>query len=300
MIKTGGFDMLFSPAGTVTAAIRVPQIAFAQNPWALVPGLARSASERAKALLQRGAYRRAMLSADTLVFNSRYMRHAYRENAGIRERRSFVVYQGVDDDTFQAAAQLGSVTRQRNLVLAVSEMAPHKGIETLVEALAILRSDRVPDAVLALVGKWPEPAYERRIRRLVAGLSLEGAVEFAGFVSREELHRRYAGARVFSLMSRCESFGIPAVEAQAFGTPVVSSNCCAIPEVCGAGGVFPEPGDAGTAALEIGRLMDDDTWWETLSGRARDNAARFRWNDCSRPFLKAFDSAAPGDEDTAE
>ena len=81
---------------------------------------------------------------------------------------------------------------------------------------------------------------------------------FTGYTSREDLYQYYTESRLFCLMSRSESFGIPAVEAQVFGIPVISSNCCAVPEVCGKGGIYREPDDVQGVALEIFNLLTDD------------------------------------------
>ena len=90
-------------------------------------------------------------------------------------------------------------------------------------------------------------------------------------------------------MSWCESFGIPAVEAQAFGTPVISSNCCAIPEVCGNGGVYPEPGDYQSVATKMARLLTDDNEWAQLSEAAIQNSEKYRWDLCSKPLMRIFE-----------
>jgi glycosyltransferase involved in cell wall biosynthesis len=91
-------------------------------------------------------------------------------------------------------------------------------------------------------------------------------------------------------MSWCESFGIPAVEAQAFSTPVVSSNCCAIPEICGDGGIYPDPGDLHSVADSLAELLNNKVKWDQLSEAARDNASKFRWDICSRPLLDVFNN----------
>jgi glycosyltransferase involved in cell wall biosynthesis len=90
-------------------------------------------------------------------------------------------------------------------------------------------------------------------------------------------------------MSRCESFGIPAVEAQAFGTPVVGSNVCAMPEVCGDGGVFGAPEDVPATANLLQRLLTDSADWQDFSDAARRNAAKYQWSECSRPLLSLFE-----------
>ena len=285
ILRKHGAGIYFTPSGI---AARLPpgvrQIVFCQNPWALVP-VARRRRDFAKAWLQRRAYRRAMRAADVLVFNSRYMQAAYRANAGHEEKRGAVVYQAAEDATRARAAAAGGVPRQPNQILCVSVMGPHKNVEALVRALREVRAT-CPDAHLVLAGSWPDPAYERNIRGLVAALGLETAVEFAGFVARERLDRLYAEARVFCLMSRCESFGIPAIEAQLFGTPVVSSMVCAIPEICGAGGIFRDPDDIPGIAAALRTLLADEAEWQRLSSAARANAARFAWSECSRPLVE--------------
>lgn len=274
----------FTPSGIAASPLGVPQLVFAQNPWALVPA-ARRLRDAPKAWLQRRAYRRSMRTADVLVFNSSYMQQAYRENASCRERRGLIVYQAVDDETRLRAGPMAGMPRKPRQVLCVSVMAPHKNVETLLRAFARLRA-ACPEAGLVLAGSWPDPAYERRIRALAEKLELGDSVAFAGFVERRRLEELYAESRVFCLMSRCESFGIPAIEAQLFGTPVVSSTVCAIPEICGDGGVFFDPDDVPGVAAALQRLLTDELEWSRCSSRARRNAARFVWSGCSRPLVE--------------
>ncbi len=286
-LRRSGADLLIMASGTVLEGCPVPQWTLAMNPWCLVPGVPRGAAERFKAALQRRAYRRAVLKADMIGFLSGYLRDAYRRNAGSVERRGVVAYAGLSPDLANALGRAPIPCTQRSSeILTVSSMAPHKGIETVVKAMSRLRANGVAPVVLRLVGAWPNPGYERRIRRLVASRGLTDSVMFEGHVSREELLERYARARVFCLMSRCESFGIPAVEAQAFGTPVVSSNGCAIPEVCGEGGIYPEAGDVEGTAQALRTLLADGAAWGRLSDASRRNAGRFAPATVSRPLVE--------------
>ena len=286
-------DAVFNPAGIVYSGLSVPQISFAQNPWSLVPEVRYGWRDHAKALLQRHAYRRAVKIASVLVFNSEFMRQAYRENAGRREKRSYVIHQGVDEETFCAAKKMRNVVERRRFqVLCVSVMARHKGVETVVEALRLLRNESGIPANLVLVGGWPDLQYENFIREKVAQYGLHDIVEFRGHVPKDELHCAYAESKVFCLMSRCESFGIPGIEAQAFGTPVVSSNCCAIPEVCGAGALYADPGDASEVAENLALLVSSEKAWMDASFKGLENVERFRWQKCSKGFETVFDSLA--------
>ena len=277
-----GADAYFTPSGMAAAGLSSPQIVFCQNPWALVPA-ARRRRDFFKAWLQRRAYCRAMSVAGVMVFNSRYMQEVYRANAGFREQRGMVVYQAANDAT-HAHAAMAQLPRKPHQILCVSAMAPHKNAETLVRAFQLVRTT-IPAARLVLAGGWPDAAYERKISRLIATLGLCDAVEFAGFVSRERLEQLYAESRVFCLMSRCESFGIPAIEAQLFGTPVVSSTVCAIPEICGSGGKFCDPDDVSAVAAALRQLLQDDTEWQRLATAARTNARQYTWEACSAPLV---------------
>ena len=287
LARRRGATIYFTPSGIAAhLPAGVAQIVFCQNPWALVPA-ARRRRDALKAWLQRRAYRRAMRAAAVMAFNSRYMQEAYRANAGFAEKRGLVVPQAADEATRERAAAGQRHSRSPNLILGVSVMAPHKNVETLARAFAAVRA-RHAGARLVLAGSWPDAAYERKIRALVGTLGLREAVEFAGFVSRAQLDRLYAEARVFCLMSRCESFGLPAIEAQLFGTPVVSSAVCAIPEICGTGGLFCAPDDVAGVAAALRTLIEDEAEWRRRSDLARSNAARYVWSRCSQPLVDLF------------
>ena len=283
-----GIDCCFNPAGITYGNLSSQQVSFAQNPWCLVPGLAHGPGERLKAAIQRRAYATAMRQARYMIFNSKFMESAYEANADCQARATKVIYQAIPESTFQQATQADCdpANRERS-VLCVSVMGSHKGIETLVLAVAEL-AQRPNPARLKLVGGWPDANYRLKVEQLIKTHRITDRVEIAGHVSRDELEECYAKSRVFALMSRCESFGIPAVEAQAFGTPVISSNVCAIPEVCGDGGEFHDPDDVSGVAGAIANLMDDDEAWRGRSQKARDNAERFHWHICSKPFLEVF------------
>jgi len=283
-------DVLFMASGTVVETCGTPQVSLAMNPWCLVPAAWSGRRDRAKAWLQRRAYRSAVQRAALMVYLSRYLRDAYVANAGRTEKDYVIAPAGLNDDVLAACGRAGARDRHEpRRVICVSLMAPHKGVETVIEALAVLRGRYAVPAELHLVGGWPVPAYEQSVRALVSRLGLEACVQIHGFVPRQALFDHYARATAFCLMSWCESFGIPAVEAQCFGTPVVSSNCCAIPEVCGKGGIYPAAGDVEGTAAALARLLTDPAAWSRYSQAASANAATYTYDLTARPLLKVLD-----------
>ena len=282
---------VFTPAGAAMPVAKLPQIVFCQNPWALVAGLPRSGGDHVKGFLQRMGYRRAVRRADVMVFISRFMEEAYEINSGCRPVARVIAYPGIDEETFEAAGRSWGA-RVPLQILSVSAMAPHKDVETLLRSVAFLRDRLGVEAQLKLVGAWPDGRYRESMAALAERLGLSKAVEFCGHVTRDELHRFYAVSSVFALFSRCESFGIPAVEAQVFGTPVVGADCCATREVEGEGGVYVPPGDYEAAAVALHRLLTNTDYYREMSVRAKANAERFRWEACTGALLSAFEKIA--------
>src|SRR5207244_8173041 len=98
--------------------------------------------------------------------------------------QSEVAHVGLDDETHIAAARLkDSIEREPLSIVSVSAMAPWKGIETLINAVAIVRNTGLA-ARLALVGPWPDSQYERSIRRQIAERGLQRDVTITGQVTK--------------------------------------------------------------------------------------------------------------------
>ena len=246
----------------------------------------RRPSERIKAALQRHAYRAAVQRADAIGYGSGHMRDLYWANAGRDERRGEIVYPALGRGEIAAldAVRASGLPRDAHTILCVSLMARHKDVGTLLHAVHALGRIHGLQARLRLVGGWADAAYRAEIEQLAAGLGLGDRVEFAGHLSREQL--REATAQVYALLSRSESFGIPSVEAQRVGTPVLAATGSAAPEVCGAGGLYVEPGDAEAAAACLHRLLADPDEWTRRSESAQANARRFEYEKTVVPLRR--------------
>lgn len=283
-------DLLISPSGALAPGTRRPQIVFAQNPWCFIRPYHRGLASRIKAALQRRAYRLAQLKAWALFANSHFLADLYRVNAGC-PRQEAILANGIDEAIFAAAQPLHSFAQRQPEVITVSVMTPHKAIEEVLAAVALLR-DRGVQARLRLVGPWADPAYRRRIERQIRLQQLGPLVVIHDHVSDPELQQLYRQARVFCLLSRCESFGLPAVEAQAFGTPSVVADAAAAPEVAGPGGLVVPPADPEAAAAALQSLLCDPAVWQRASEAAAANAERFRWPRVSQPLTRLLSRQA--------
>jgi glycosyltransferase involved in cell wall biosynthesis len=176
------------------------------------------------------------------------------------------------------------------IVAMASADTPMKGIGTLLEAFAKLRTER--DVELLLVSR-PKPGGPTE--RLIDRLSIGDAARFVHGVGDEELARIVASAEIACVPSLYEGFSLPTVEAMACGTPLVVSRAGAIPEVVGSEGLCADlvaPGDVGelTAALEA--LIDDPARRARMGAAGRDRAlARFGWRAVAETTAAAYREA---------
>lgn len=289
-IKRFDCDWLYTPSGGIFSWVNIPQASYVANPWALAYPQRKNSAEHLKAKIQAYSYAQAVKNADLMIYISDYMRMLFAENAGCEARDSVLFYSGIKESTFASAK---SIDKQKTVVegriLTVSVMTPHKNLESIVEAMPKIK-EQVPKAHWRIVGKWSDCDYELKIRSRIKSLGLEDAVEIVGYLNDEALEQEYAEAQAYCLMSKCESFGIPAVEAQAYGTPVVSSRCCAIPEVCGRGGIYCEPDDSDSVAQALIRLLSNSEAWKDFSQQALHNAERFHWDTCALPLVNKMNA----------
>lgn len=288
-LKRVGAQLLLSSSGSLLPALQIPQVVLAMNPWCFWPEFHRTPADRAKAALQRHGYRRAQKRAAAVFCLSDYLAAEYRRNASAAPRAGGTLYTGVDDGEFALVGPAPSFAERRMEVLCVSVMARHKLIEDVVDAVKLLHESGIK-AGLALVGPWSDAAYQAEIEIRVTAAGLGGSTRITGGVSESELARHYAESRVFCLLSGCESFGIPAVEAQLFGTPCVVADVCAPPEVAGPGGEVVPPRSVAAAARALAPLLVDEEAWSEASSRALKNVDRFRWSSVSKPLLEFVDA----------
>jgi glycosyltransferase involved in cell wall biosynthesis len=158
----------------------------------------------------------------------------------------------------------------------VALFRPRKGIEVLLEALAMLKS-RDMNVRLRAVGGFETPAYESTIRQLAERLGLEGAIDWIGFT--RNVNRELAKVDVFVLPSLFGE-GLPMVvlEAMAVGLPVVASRVEGVPLAVmhRETGLLVEPGSVSQLAQAIEQIVTGQVDCTELSrGARRLHAASF-------------------------
>jgi len=178
----------------------------------------------------------------------------------------------MDLEMFERGAREEKASPPR--VLFAGNLIASKGVDVLIEALALLRSAGVR-CELRIIGTGPE---EPRLRALVAERSLGDVVSWSPFVLQHELPRELGAATVTALVSRgqAEGLGLILAEALVAGSAVVGTAAGGIPEVVvdELTGLIAKDGDAVDLARQIERLLTDSALRErtVANGRARVRA----------------------------
>jgi phosphatidylinositol alpha-1,6-mannosyltransferase len=185
---------------------------------------------------------------------------------------------GLDTREVRARYGLG----QRRWLLSVARLTRHKGIDTVLHALARLGA-RHPDLGYAVVGTGEEQeALESEAREL----GVADRVRFLTEVPDRDLPALYNAAEIYLGVSRLmeqrvEGFGISIAEASACGVPVVAGRSGGIPAaVCdGETGVLVDAERVDAVAEAVGALLDDPARRARLGAAGRRAVeSRFNWD----------------------
>lgn len=185
--------------------------------------------------VRRAAEHELTVACDRIVVTSVRERDNLIWHYGAEACRIAVVPCGVDLDRFKpldraSARKKIGVGPNKSLVLYVGRLAPEKGMERLIQAVAML--GHIPGLHLMVVGGDGErEKAHRRMVELSRSCGIGGRVTFKGRIEQSELPLFYSAADLLALPSAYESFGMVVLEALACGTPVAATRVGAMEDL---------------------------------------------------------------------
>ena len=178
--------------------------------------------------------------------------------------------------------------RNQNEILMVGRLVAGKGIELVLEALALVRV-RVPGVTLTIIGQGPE---EDTLRESAAALGLSDSVRFEGPVAQDRLPTFYRRAGVFvAAFGEAEGFGLVLIEAIGCGCPVIANEVPAARFVLGENfpAVAVDCNDSAALAERIVMLLEcpspNDAGGALLRAKL---LARFDWTPAAKEYADLF------------
>lgn len=170
--------------------------------------------------------------------------------------------------------------------LIVGALSPYKNIDLAIAGLACLRQESATKDISLVVLGLDTHGYERHLCRTAAQLGIADAVHFPGYVPHTQLGTWYRQATALLLLSACEAFPLPPLEAMACGTPVIASNLSSVPEVVGEGGLLVNPYDPVQLTQAMHQVMVDDQLRTELIDRGYKWVNRFSWKQTAAEIAK--------------
>jgi glycosyltransferase involved in cell wall biosynthesis len=239
------------------------------------------------------AFRRLLTTADATISVSEFVRQQALA-LGADPFTSRVILKGVRLDQFrrsrnrtEARAKVGAGPDP--VILAVAGFLPIKGLNHVLDALALVRRSGRPFTFL-LCGEGPQrTALEHQVRRL----ELSDCVKFCGRVSRSDIASYFAAADLLVHGSIIEASGNVLLEALASGVPVVCTDAGGPAEYVtdGVSGFVVPVADPVAMARRIGELIDDPPARDRLGRQAREQAERkFAYERMIAETLRVYES----------
>lgn len=235
LIVVDGLAFGAMPEEARTLCERNPLVALVHHPLALETGLD---AETAQTL--HDSERAALGCARAVVVTSEPTAAILRRDYGVPSRRVTVVRPGVDVPPPVSRAQ-----EDRRFVdlLAVGSIAPRKGYDILLAALARLKD--FPWRLTIAGDTTRDAAAFVRLQADIAQFQLQDRVVIAGAMTPVQLAEMYARSDVFVLASLFEGYGMVFGEALAHGLPIVATAVGAAQEIVpNDAGALVAPGDA--------------------------------------------------------
>jgi phosphatidylinositol alpha-1,6-mannosyltransferase len=242
-----------------------------------------------RSAMKRRSARALLGAAAVLVANSEWTRglclSLLRElELEVTDGRVRTVPLGTDPAFFRPGLTTDAVRARYGLdhdarwLLSVSRLASHKGIDTVLRALASLTGPEA-DVKYAVVGTGEG---RREIEALAAELGVADRLYLLGGVPDADLPALYNLASVYVGASRrtahsVEGFGIALAEAASAGRPVVAGRSGGIPEAVrdGETGLLVNPESAEEVADAVRRLLRDPALAARLGGAGRQAIERY-------------------------
>ena len=205
---------------------------------------------------------------------------------------------GVDTDLFtpgdRAEARRRLDLDGHPLLLWVGRIAPIKGLDTLLDAVARLSESGQDMRLLVVGGDTDErtSGHETSLRQRIERLGLGDSVRFLGPQPQGVLPLYYAASDVTVLPSYYESFGMVALEAMACGSPVIASRVGGLVTTVrdGVTGFLVPDGDVEALAERIETLVGDPELRWRLGREGVRWAAQHRWPCVAEAVCKEYAS----------
>jgi len=166
-----------------------------------------------------------LAAARAVITTSAWSRHELLTRYPLRAEAVQVAQPGAD------VREHATFSRTGGNLLCVGAVAPHKGHEVLLGALAAVRDLRWQCVLIGALDL--DPTFVARLRCQAVAEGIAARLSFVGPLTGDVLETAYGTADLLVSSSHSESYGMVVTEALAHGVPVLATNVGGVAEALG-------------------------------------------------------------------
>lgn len=231
----------------------------------------------------------AMKKADAVTGVSEKLKDIIDELT-LGKAKSLTIPNGVDvpDETPGVMPETCKTIAGRPFMLTLGRLHRYKGLDVLLNAMAVLRQQdaNIPCLVIAGGGRELD-----NLRKQAVELNIESRVIFAGAVFGPQKHWLLRNCAFFLQPSRTEGMPLTVMEAFAYGKPVIGTKISGIDELVTPGrtGYLVEPDDSQSLAKAMLEASTNPAVGE-MGAAARRFASTRTWPVIAAQYIELFNS----------
>lgn len=249
----------------------------------------------ARLMYLRWVQERSFRKADGLIhisYKAETVINDLMDLSGVKQR---VIHHGLNPRFIREPREQFEFSRFSSLrpvnIVYVSAISPYKHHETLIRAVAGIRSKGIP-VVLNLVGP-ANTASEVLVDSWRCQYDSDRSwLLWHGEKPYSEVQRFYQEADISVFMSSCETFGNILLEAMASGLPILCSNRSALPEIHAGACLRVDPEDLSDVETKLELMIRDSELREHHARAAYERAQTFSWRKCADETFQFLASCA--------
>ncbi|MEY8118851.1 glycosyltransferase [Falsihalocynthiibacter sp. BN13B15] len=189
------------------------------------------------------------------------------------------------------------IPNDAKVLLYLGRIHPKKGIEPLLDAIALLRATGAARWHLVVAG-WDQGGTEAKLVAKVSELGLEQRVHFVGPQYGINKKASYARADAFVLPSFSEGLPMTVLEAWSFRLPVLMTKACNLPEGFASGAAFritTDPAEMAHVLDQVIKLDKNELRFVGYAGRKLVEE-RFTWSTVAEQMAAVYRWVLDGGE----
>lgn len=197
-----------------------------------------------------------------------------------------IIHNGIDTEAFKP------VTKETNTklrILCVSRLIKRKGIDYLLESIALVKEIFGDDFEVCIIGEGDQ---EQELKEMSKQLKIDDVVIFEGYIEHSKLPEFYSNSDIFILPSLNEGMSNTILEAMASGLPIITTDTGGTKELINGNGIVIPMRDLKAIAGAIVKLIEDPSLRKEMGRNSRGISEELSWGEVAKEYLGIYKATA--------